>query len=372
MTAKHTIGDIAQLAGVSKATVSRVLNHKPDVDPETRERILRIVSEQGYIPSISASNLAGGRSRLIGVVVPSFAWPFIPDIMRGVSEVVEKTQYELVLYNINDTVQEDHRRDIINHILVSKLTAGILAILPGNAVPDIIRLHRSGFPVVMVNDQDRPHGVAWVGTDNFGGAYAAVRHLLSLGHRRIAHIQGPMQHLCSQERYQGFLQAMQEAGLTVDASLVVEGDFNETGGEITAHRLFSLPPEQRPTAIFAASDLTAYGVLEVAEEYHIAIPKDIALVGFDDISSAAHVRPALTTIRQPFYEMGKQSLELLLSMLDKPILPAHSSHRHSVLDETKQEESASVCIQLPTSLVVRSSSGPSLEPFSTAPLKTAL
>ena len=372
MTARHTIGDIAQLAGVSKATVSRVLNHKPDVDPATRERILRIVSEQGYTPSISASNLAGGRSRLIGVVVPSFAWPFIPDVMRGVSEVVEKTQYELVLYNINDTVQEDHRRDIINHILVSKLTAGILAILPGNAAPDIVRLHRSGFPVVMVNDQDRPHGVAWVGTDNFGGAYAAVRHLISLGHRRIAHIQGPMQHLCSQERYQGFLQAMDEAGLTIDASLVIEGDFNEKGGESAAHRLFSLPLEKRPTAIFAASDLTAYGVLEVAEEYSITIPKDIALVGFDDISSAAHVRPALTTIRQPFYEMGKQSLELLLSMLDKPVLYEQSSHLSSLSDGSKQEEHTSVCIQLPTSLVVRSSSGTSFEPFSTVSLKTAL
>src|SRR5579883_719725 len=186
----HTT-NIARLAGVSTATVSRVLNQKPDVDPATRERILRIMEEQGFVPSITASGLASGRSRLIGVLVASFTWPLIPDIIHGVAEVVERSSYELVLYSINDSSRESDKWEMIDHILATKLTSGLLAIMPGQSSRHIARLHSYGFPVVIVDDEDPPASAPWVGVDNRGGAYAAVRHLLRLGHRRIAHIQGP-------------------------------------------------------------------------------------------------------------------------------------------------------------------------------------
>ena len=364
MVRKLTIGDIAQLAGVSKATVSRVLNHKPDVDPATRERILRIMEEQRFVPSVTASRLAGGRSNLVGMLVPSFTWPFISDILGGVAEAIGKTPYELILYGISNKTREDDSGDVIDHILATNLVAGLLAILPGQSAGHVVSLYEQGFPVVMLDDQEMPLKVPWVGTDNRGGALAATRHLIQLGHRRIAHIRGPMHYLCSRERYEGFCEGMQEAGLPVDPAWIIEGDFTEEGGRAAAHLLFSLPEEQRPTAIFAASDLTAYGILKVASECAIHIPDDVALVGFDDLAPSAHTHPALTTVAQPFYEMGRRSAELLLSLIEKPVtMPYTSLYSPSLdhADRTGGNDVPPVRIQLPTHLVVRESCGASLQ-----------
>ena len=373
MAEKHTIEDIARLAGVSKATVSRVLNNKPDVDPATRARILRIVEEVSFVPSITASGLAGGRSRLIGVLIPSFTWPFIPDVLRGVADVLSTTPYELVLYSIKDSTRtpetaarEKETSSVVNNILATNLTAGILAIFPGFLSHYVTRLYKKGVPLVLVDDQTPPTSVPWVGANNYHGAYMAVRHLLSLGHRRIAHIQGPMGLLCSHERYQGYLDALQAEGITPDPQLAIEGNFSTSGGHVAARQLLALPEEVRPTAIFAASDQTAYGVFAAAEEFGLHIPKDVALVGFDDISASAHLRPALTTVRQPFYEMGQYSIELLLSMLNtnsnaNSASPLQSSGWSSKLAATpfarEMNENDPIRIQLPTSLVVRASCG---------------
>jgi LacI family transcriptional regulator len=371
MPGKHTIDDIARLAGVSKATISRVLNHKPDVDPTTRERILRIVEEVGFVPSVTATGLASGRNHLVGALVPSFTWPFIADVIRGIAEAISETPYELVLYSIKDRLREKDTSDVIDSILAAKLTAGLLAIFPGSLSHYLVRLHKQGFPVVLVDDQRPPTSTPWVGADNYHGAHMAARHLIDLGHRRIAHIAGPHQHLCSQERCQGYTDALQEAGITVDSRLIVEGNFTTKGGRVAANALLTLPPEARPTAIFAANDQTAYGVMAAAEEHGLHIPRDIALVGFDDISSAAHVRPALTTVRQPFAEMGQHATELLLSMLHSSQHSTH--HASSTRASTGRSPSAPasstvdaaitfsenepVRIQLPTRLVVRASCG---------------
>ncbi len=378
MSGKRTIDDIARLAGVSKATVSRVLNHKPDVDPTTRERILRIVEEQGFVPSITASGLAGGQSRLIGVLVPSFTWPFIPDVMRGISEVIGFTQYEIILYSINDRIRghdyEHEHRQVIDRILSTKLTSGLLAVYPGPPTSHLSRLHHQNFPVVVIDDQVRPSNMPWIGIDNMTAAYTAVRHLVELGHKRIAHIQGPMKFLCSQERYQGYRQALEEAGLTPDPALALEGDFAPPGGRFCANTFFALPPEQRPTAIFAANDQMAYGVLASAEEHGISIPQDVALVGFDDISSfasSARLRPALTTIRQPFYEMGQRAAELLLTMLERRRFSGARDYPLPLLrDEAgghdNTDGSDPIRIYLPSSLIVRASCGaphPSIIPI---------
>ena len=372
MARKRTIADIAQLAGVSKATVSRVLNHKPDVDPSTRERILRIMEDVGFVPSITASGLAGGRSRLIGILVPSFTWPLIPDIVRGVAEVAGNTIYEIVLYSINDKTRGDNKGDVIDHILSTNLIAGLLAILPGQSSRYIVRLHQLGFPVVMIDDQALPPAMPWVGADNYTGAYEATRHLLNLGHRRIAHIQGPLQYLCSRERYRGYCQALQEANIPPDPDLVIEGDFEVAGGQSAAHTLLTLPHEQRPTAIFAGSDGMAYGVLAAAAALSLHVPEDLALIGFDDTYTSALIQPPLTTIRQPFSEMGQRATELLLSLLDKasqqfsgtyPYPPLKLSWQEQEADERENDEP--IRIFLSTSLIVRASSGSKLR--ATAP-----
>jgi LacI family transcriptional regulator len=349
-----TINDIARLAGVSKATVSRVINQKPDVDPETRTKILRIMDEQGFVPSVTAAGLAGGRTRLIGVLVPSLTWPLMPEIMRGIGEIVEQSTYELVLYTIS---HERDRSAMIDRILATRLTEGLLAVYPGQVTGYLSELHSSGYPVVMLDDQVVPTGTTpWVGADNRSGAYTAVKHLAQLGHRRIAHIKGRAGYQCSEDRYQGYCDALKEAGLAFDPELVVQGDFLVTGDTTRAHQLntagatslFALA--ERPTAVFAASDDVANGVLQAAEEVGLRVPADVAVVGFDDVAPAAFMRPPLTTVRQPFFEMGMRATTLLLDAVNALRQPRVGWH-------TAQRDSAPVREFLPTSLVVRESCG---------------
>ncbi len=364
MSVKPTIDDIARLAGVSKATVSRVLNRKPDVDPATRERILRIVEEQNFVPSATASNLASGKSRLLGVLIPSFTHLFIQDVMRGVADMIEQTPYELVLYSANHTLHGKDKSRLIDNIQATKLTAGVLAMFMGESTHHLTELHKNGFPVVIIDDQVLPDAmISWVYADNLNGSYEAVRHLLSLGHRRIAHIQGPLQYWCSHERYEGYRRALAEEGITVDERLVMEGDFSPLSGRVAANTFFALPEQQRPTAIFAANDQMAYGVLAAAEEHDLQVPEDVALIGFDDITTSAHIRPPLTTVKQPFYEMGQRGIEVLLSLLDspRPTLDANrnwNSRQFSPADRHSANGDAQpIRVQFATSLVVRTSSG---------------
>ncbi len=360
---KSTIKNIAALAGVSKTTISRVLNNKPDVDPATRERILRIIDEQNFIPSMAAAGLASGRRQLIGMLIPSFSWPLIPELMRGVADVLEDTSYELVLYSIKDTDREQDHSEVINRVLATQLTAGVLAVFPGTASPELTRLYNQEFPVVIVDDQ-RAQTTPWISVDNLTGAYTAVKHLVELGHRRIAHIAGPPAYRASHERHEGYRRALLEAGIAPDPDLTLEGDFMPPSGRACASALFALPPEKRPTAIFAATDQMAYGVIAAAEESGLSIPRDIALVGFDDDSPSIHVHPPLTTVRQPYYEMGEQGLKLLLSLLDTPRDPLSSAAR---IAAKAREETLPARILLQTNLVVRASCGADFQiPVSTA------
>jgi LacI family transcriptional regulator len=322
MSRKRTIEDIARLAGVSKATVSRVINRKPDVDPATRQRILDIMEEVSFIPSITASGLAGGRRRLIGILVPSFTTPFVPSIVHGITEVIGNTLYELALYNWQDKTREHQRSDVIDYILSTNFIAGLLAIIPGKSSQFAWRLHEQGLPVVLIDDETAPPQAPWVGINNQQGAYEAVRYLLQLGHTRIAHIHGPRQAYSSQERQQGYERALREAGIPIDPTLVIEGDYSFESGQAAGSKLIEL--SERPDAIFASGDLMAYGVIEAAEIHNLKIPRDLSLVGFDDLPSSRYIRPPLTTVRQPFEEMGKSGAKMLLSIINQQ----HQNEEH--------------------------------------------
>lgn len=357
MQDRLTILDIARLAGVSKATVSRVLNQKP-VGQELRDRVMQVVREHGFVPNITATGLAGGRTPLIGVLAPPLTWPAVPEILRGVAEYIEDTSYEIVLYSIN--FQRDHS-DVLDRILSLRMISGLLAILPGELSQHLTACFQQGLPLVMIDDQEEPGNIPWVGVDNRAGAYEATRYLLQLGHRRIAHILGPQTYYCATERYQGYCQALHEAGIEPDPAFLLHGKFETASGRQCAETLFAYEKSSWPTAIFVSNDQMAYGVLEVAEQQGIRVPEDVTLIGFDDNIFSAHMRPPLTTIRQPFSQMGHTAIELLLTMID----PNH----HAALEQQKgyaQPEHGgafvngtthhSSRIQLATSLIVRASS----------------
>lgn len=357
MAEKVTILDIARLARVSTGTVSRVLNNKPDVDPITRERVLRIVEEKGFVPSITAAGLAVGRNRLISVLAPEFTWPLVPEVMFGVAKIIEESPYEMVLYSISTANHERDWRKVIDRILATRLTTGLLAVFPGQAAQHLTEVQRQDFPVVLIDDQFSPEqGIPWVGADNRAGAYEATCYLIQLGHRRIAYIQGPMKYKVSHDRYQGYCDALEDTGIELDATLVQEGDFMIAGGDSCARAFLARPASERPTAIFASSDLMAYGVISAVEEAGLRIPEDISLVGFDDNPSSAHIRPALTTVRQPFADMGQRGIELLFRLIER----SHSA-RQTQQDQKRQLHSVAVeavpRVQLATSLVIRESSG---------------
>ncbi|WP_052888968.1 MULTISPECIES: LacI family DNA-binding transcriptional regulator [Thermogemmatispora] len=393
MDEKLTIQDIARLAGVSKSSVSRVLNNYPAISQELRERVMRVVREYNFVPNVTARGLAGGKTRLVGVLTPPLTWPAIPEILRGVAEYIERTSYEMVLYSIN--FENPTHTDVVDRILSLRMVSGLLAILPCDLTPHLLRHFERGLPMVMINDQEPPEHFPcpWVGVDNRTGGYQATRHLLDLGYRRIAHVMGPKRYYCAQERYEGYCQALHEAGLAPDPELLLQGEFDPASGRRCARELFARERTRWPEAIFVANDQMAYGFLEVAEEQGIQIPQDVALVGFDDNLVSSHVRPPLTTVRQPFSQMGAKAIELLLMMVDPDhVLPrtrasqdgkhsqagagmtpaggplataaAGSDHQLGARAGAVLEASApyrldgAIHIQLDTSLVVRASSVP--------------
>ena len=364
MVDRVTIQDIARLAGVSKATVSRVINQKPDVDIVTRERILQLMVEHEFVPNVAASGLAGGRTHLLGVLVPSLTWPLMPQLMLGIGELVEHTQYDLVLYTMS---QNQDYRILLNRVVSSRMTGGLLAIFPGSAKGHLIRLHDQGFPVVIIDDQSPSSSLPWVGTDQREGAKQVVRHLIDLGHRDIAHISGPRSYMVSQDRQAGYVEALQEAGIAVRDEFIVAGDFKPPSGVTCGRKL--LESSRRPTAIFAGNDEMAYGVMRAAGDLGLQIPQDLALAGFDDISSSAHMQPSLTTVRQPFYDMGQQALSLLLSRVEASrTLLAPSLHTRRMTDtDSPSSASDTIRIQLPSTLIVRASTAATTlaVPFST-------
>lgn len=337
--AKLTIRDIAQLSGLSKSTVSLVLNNSPKVDPETRRRVIAVMREHNYVPSFAATALAKGNTGLIGMIVPGLTWRFMANINYGVAKVVEDTKYEIVLFT--STNERDYG-GAIDRVMSSGLCAGLIVVTHDKQPLDrLVDLRSGGLPVVLVDTLGAVGELPAVGADNYTGGLLTGRHLLGLGHRRIASLLGPLDHPYVQERRRGLRDALREAGLEPDPGLEVETAFDDALIRSRTRDLLRLPADRRPTALFAYHDSAAFTVLDELAQAGARVPQDVSVVGFNDIDAAAHVRPALTTVRQPFVDMGRRAAEILLSTLDG-IVPDGAPQR----------------IVLPTELIVRDSTAP--------------
>ncbi|GCE50168.1 LacI family transcriptional regulator [Thermosporothrix hazakensis] len=339
--AQLTIEDIARLAGVSRSTVSRVLNNHPNVRSGVREHVLNIINENGYTPQAAARHLVTQRTRIIGVVFPrsdSFmlANPIFASIGQGIGQVCAQRGYMAMLsLSLRDMDQQ-----MMLNMLRSRHFDGIVLItsaqhdhIPGFLKQAEIPYTRIGYDP----SQDDPYYVA---IDEVEGAYKAVKHLISLGHRRIAMITGPSWESVSPARHRGYQNALAEAGIPYDPELVREGDWLHTSGYDATLQFLCM--KEVPTALFCSSDMMAAGALQALYEQGIKVPQEMAVVGFDDVPQTRIIIPPLTTIRQPTVEMGRIATEMLIDQL-----------------EGKKCEQSHVI--LPTTLVVRQSCGALLQ-----------
>lgn len=315
--------DVAERAGVSVTSVSHVINETRPVSDELRRRVLAAMEELGYQPNRLARSLRSGKSHTLGMIVPDSANPFFAEIARGIEDTSFEHGYSLILCNSDNNLEKEA---FYTNVLVEKQVDGILFLAAGVSSERICELQRRGMPVVVLDRELPQVEVDSVLTDNTRGGWLATRHLLDLGHRRIACVTGPSELTLSGLRVQGYQQALQEAGMEVDENLVISGDFHFESGFQALERLLDM--DDPPTAIFACNDFMAVGAICAADMAGQRVPRDLSVVGFDDVKLASFTNPPLTTIAQPKYEMGALATMMLLERMDNPDLPP----RHEVLD----------------------------------------
>ncbi|MDT5040790.1 MAG: LacI family transcriptional regulator [Actinoplanes sp.] len=294
-----TISAIAHEAGVSVPTVSRVLNGRADVAPQTRALVEGLLKQHGY--RRRAARRPGGRAGLVDLVFNDLDSPWAVELIRGVEEVTHAAGVGTVVSAVHRHTGTSTKQWLQN--LRARASDGVIFVNSDLTTTVYTELQRLGIPIVVVD----PVGggafdVPTVGATNWAGGRAATGHLTSLGHRRIALITGPRTLLCSRARLDGYRAALEEAGLTVDEGLIRQGDFIHESGFAAATELLALP--QPPTAVFACNDAMALGVFEAARRHGLRIPEDLSVVGFDDLPESRWSPPPLTTIRQPLAEMG--------------------------------------------------------------------
>jgi len=306
-----TIADVARDAGCSINTVSRALNDLPGVSLRSKARIQASAERLGYVPSRVARSLLTRKTRTLGLVVTDCTNPFYAKLIRAVEDAAFAHGYNVTLCNSG----EDHAREVrAIKLLIESRVDGMLITPVQFAVDHIGDLVRRSIPFVLVGRRFLKLDTCWVMSDNAAGGRAATSLLLSLGHRRIGHVTGRPEISSVRERLEGYRAALTDQGMAIDESLIVRGERDVDGGRQCAHRLLS--SSSRPTAVFAYNDLQAIGVMRAARERGLSIPRDLAVVGYDNIELSAYFEVPLTTVAQPTYAIGGSAAALLFRLLD--------------------------------------------------------
>jgi LacI family repressor for deo operon, udp, cdd, tsx, nupC, and nupG len=307
-----SIKDIAREAGVSHSTVSRALSDSSLVSAETKSLIQQLAHEMGYSPDAQARSLVMGRTHTVGLVVTAITDPFIAEIVQAIERIALDHGYSVILASSN---AEPEREIAAVEMLHSKRVDGL--VVTSSRVGALYQDHldRFGVPVVLVNSHSQQRGryTFSVSVDNRHGALLATNHLVELGHRRIAYVTGPANHSDDLDRFAGYREALGQADIALDLSLVVPGTGRLDGGERALTVLLGL--DDPPTAVFCYNDMTAIGLLRVARQAGASVPGDLAVIGFDDISFASYVQPRLTTIAQPTGLIGQRAMEMVLDLM---------------------------------------------------------
>jgi LacI family transcriptional regulator len=306
-----TSWDVAREAGVSQATVSRVLNEDPRVSGATRARVLEVVQRLNYTPNAIARGLVSRRTKLVGVVVSDIVNPFYPELLEAIAERLDDRDLKMVLFNAHG-----REEDVYTKLLLEQRVDGIVFTAALQDSKMVRQLVDRGFPLVLTNRHVEGVSADMAVGDNEAGAAAAAEHLYELGHRRIAAIAGDPRASTSYERLAGFSKALADRGCPLDDDLVVAGEFH--AGRAYDLTLELLARKDRPTAIFALNDLMAFGALNAAAQAGVDVPSQLSVIGFDDVWMAGWERFDLTTVHQPLAEMAHSSVDLLTERLEDP------------------------------------------------------
>lgn len=336
---KLTIVDVARLAGVSRSTVSRVMNGRDDVGTAVRARVLQVIDETGFRPSATARSLVSRRTGVLGLAIP---WrvselledPYFVGLIRGISRASNAAGTTLSFFLFET---EEEERDLHRRVVAPGLVDGLMLAALRKDDPLLDEVADSGLPMVSLGRVMHRDDVSWVDVDNFDGSRRAVHHLVGLGHTAIASIAAPQHLVSGTDRYDGFVQGMREAGL--DPTLVEFADWSGDGGYAAMLKLL----RHRPTAVYVASDTMAMGALRAIHDRGLSVPADLAMVSFDGLPAAERSSPPLTTLRQPIPQIGETLIQSLLDQID-----------------TGTREPVRKLI--PTELIVRESSGPCRSP----------
>jgi DNA-binding LacI/PurR family transcriptional regulator len=309
------LADVAALAGVSPATVSRVVNRSPLVNGETRVRVEAAIAKLGYRPSRVARRLRveRGRSGLVALLIPDLQNPFFADVARGVEDVAQREGFTVLLGNSDEDAEKEAR---YLEVMRAESVDGVILPPVSGKDPAALALAQSGVPMVCIDRRLPRAKVDTVVIDNARGAYDAVEHLVGLGHRRIGFIEGRPEISTSQERLEGYRRAMADHDLSLDPALVRVGDSRQESGQQLAGQLLDAP--ERPTALLVGNNLMTLGALAAIHARGLAIPHDVAIIGYDDMPWAPALDPPLTAVRQPGYELGTRAMELLLQRIRDP------------------------------------------------------
>lgn len=305
-----TILDVAKTAGVSVSTVSRVLNGKDDVALDTIKRVQTVVENLGYASSLAARGMRSHRTNVIGLIVPDVANPYCHAIMCGVSRAIAQLDQDLLIYTSGGRKRESiaaHERSYVA-LLNGGIADGVIVVTP--TATDF----SSHAPTVIIDPNNESPDYPAVLSNNYEGALAAMNYLTGLGHRRIGHITGRLELVSANQRLQGYRDGLAAAGIPFDQTLVEIGDFTTETAVLCAQKLLSL--SNRPTAIFAANDMSAVSVYQAAKEAGLRIPQDLSVIGFDNLIDSSFMVPALTTVDQFMEEMGNVATEMIANLVN--------------------------------------------------------
>lgn len=327
--------DIAKLSGVSRSTVSRVLNNDPNVRESTRRRVQDVIRRVNFQPNLAARSLATGHARVIGLVIPMgvatmFTDPYFPMLIKGISAACNANDYSVMLW----LAEPEYERRTVNQVLHNGMIEGVVVASVLMDDPIVQALINSQMPFVLIGRHPTNPNVNYVDVDNRTSSRQLMEHLIGQGYRRIATITGAQNMIAGSDRLLGYMDALTQNGIPIDMEMIAPGNFTEEGGYSAMQRI--LP--HAPDAVFVASDTMALGALRAIQQAGLRVPDDIALTGFDDMPFAARLNPPLTTVHQPVEETGMKAAETLFELLTDP-------------------ESGPVHRLVATELVVRASTG---------------